>query len=129
MYRFGVVLIANEIPFMPIQRHFPTLSHYDGKGFFLIFVSTFVFSGSASWRQSDLGAERYLGWLTGLLLRCSFGADILLLGHPVLFWADLCLTDFWAFGRPVRVGALDQGYHMSPTLGRQANMLSEVLPS
>ena len=60
------MLIANEIPFMPIQRHFPTLSHYDGKGFFLIFVSTFVFSGSASWRQGDLGAERYLGWLTDL---------------------------------------------------------------
>ena len=73
------MLIANEIPFMPIQRHFPTLSHYDGKGFFLIFVSTYIFSASATWRQTDLGAEQYLGWLTDLCALALFVKGIICL--------------------------------------------------
>ena len=58
---FGLILIGNEIPIPQINRHFPTLQHYDGKGFFLIFISTCVAplparSGAASLSAAVLPA-------------------------------------------------------------------------
>jgi hypothetical protein len=37
---FGMILIGNEVPLAYIQKHFPSLCTFEGKGFFLIFVST-----------------------------------------------------------------------------------------
>ena len=37
---FGLILIGNEVPLAYIQKHFPSLCTFEGKGFFLIFVST-----------------------------------------------------------------------------------------
>ena len=59
---FGLILIGNEVPIPAICRHFPTLNHYDGKGFFLIFVATFMFGTGAGWRQDALWRD----WLTDL---------------------------------------------------------------
>ena len=59
---FGLILIGNEVPIPAICRHFPTLMHYDGKGFFLIFVATFMFGSGAGRRQDAVWRD----WLTDL---------------------------------------------------------------
>jgi hypothetical protein len=56
---FGLIILGNEIPVLFLLKHMPTLSSYEFKGFFLIFVATFMFGGGGTWRDNSTWA----GWL------------------------------------------------------------------
>jgi hypothetical protein len=43
---FGLILIGNEWPVHAINQRFPGLQGYEGKGLFLVFISTFMFGSS-----------------------------------------------------------------------------------
>ena len=54
-----LIILGNEIPVLFLLKHMPTLSSYEFKGFFLIFVATFMFGGGGTWRDNSTWA----GWL------------------------------------------------------------------
>ena len=66
---FGMILIGNEVPVAYIQRHFPSLCTFEGKGFFLIFCSTYMFaSANTYYNDSGRGAIDYLNDMCALAL-------------------------------------------------------------
>jgi hypothetical protein len=75
---FGVILMGNEVPIHAINRQFPGLQTYDGKGLFLVFISTFMYGATKPMSSGSDG--EWKGWLADLCALALFIKGVCCLG-------------------------------------------------